>query len=250
MPKQSVQVLIEGGKATAAPPLGPALGPMGVNIGEVVAQINTKTAAFKGMQVPVNVTIDTVTKAFEISVGTPPTSQLIFKETNLKKGAHNPATEKVADIRIEQVIKVALMKQDALLGKDMKGMVKEVIGTCCSMGVLVNGMVATEAIVAVNEGKFDKEISEEKTELSDAELQEQAEEKKKLQAEIEARRAEFTVKANDIINKMKGKDRSAIKHKLIEAEIPKEFIEELLPAEDAAPAEGEAPVEGEAPKAE
>ena len=73
MATEKVEVLIEGGKATAAPPLGPALGPMGVNIGEVVAQINTKTQDFKGMQVPVTVAINTDSKEFTISVGTPPT---------------------------------------------------------------------------------------------------------------------------------------------------------------------------------
>ncbi len=57
MPDQSVECLVEGGKATAAPPLGPALGPLGINIGQVVAEINKKTAEFKGMQVPVKVTV-------------------------------------------------------------------------------------------------------------------------------------------------------------------------------------------------
>ena len=123
MPKQSVDALIEGGKASAAPPLGPALGPLGVNIGEIVTAINQKTASFKGMQVPVKVTIDTETKAFEISVGTPPTASLILKEANIKSGSHNPSTEKVADLRIEQIIRIAKMKEGDLQGKDLKNKV-------------------------------------------------------------------------------------------------------------------------------
>jgi large subunit ribosomal protein L11 len=234
MPKQTVEALVDGGKATAGPPLGPALGPLGVNIGQIIAEINKETESFKGMQVPVKVIVDSDTKEFSITVGTPPTASLLLKEAGLQKGAHNPAAEKIADLRIEQIIRVAKMKQSALLGKTMKSMVKEVIGTCNSIGILVNGMPAIEAIKAVNEGRFDTEIEQEKTELSAAEMKELEEEKKKLQGEIKERRAEFESKANDIINKMKGKDRSAIKHKLLEAEIPKEIIEELMPAEETA----------------
>ncbi|RLE42778.1 50S ribosomal protein L11 [Candidatus Woesearchaeota archaeon] len=234
MPKQSIQVLIEGGKATAAPPLGPALGPLGVNIGQVVAEINNKTAGFKGMQVPVTVIVDTETKEFSIKVGTPPTSQLILKEAGIEKGAHNPKAEKVADLRIEQIIKIAKMKEGSLLGKDLKAKVKEIIGTCNSLGVLVQGMKAVDAIKAVNEGKFDREITEEKTELSAEELKALEEEKKKLQEEIEKRRHEYIERAQAIIKRMEGKERGIIKAKLIEAEIPKEIIDELLPAEEGA----------------
>ena len=82
---QTVDALVEGGKASAAPPLGPALGPLGVNIGQVVAEINKKTADFKGMQVPVKVIIDTDTKEFEIKIGTPPAAELIKQEAGIKK---------------------------------------------------------------------------------------------------------------------------------------------------------------------
>ena len=137
MGKQSVDALINGGQASAAPPLGPALGPLGVNIGLVITEINKKTASFKGMQVPVKITVDTDTKAFEISVGTPPASGLLLKEAGIEKGSGKPQTDKVADILIEQIIKVAKMKEDALLGKTLKAKVKEVIGTANSMGILV-----------------------------------------------------------------------------------------------------------------
>src|SRR3989344_4937513 len=86
MATQTVESLIEGGKATAAPPLGPALGPTGVNIGQVVSEINKKTADMKGMQVPVKVTIDTATKQFTIEIGTPPAAALIKKEAGVEKG--------------------------------------------------------------------------------------------------------------------------------------------------------------------
>jgi len=85
MVSQSVETLIMGGKASAAPPLGPALGPTGVNIGQVVAEINKKTADLAGMQVPVKVTVDTDTKEFTIEIGTPPVAALIKKEAGIKK---------------------------------------------------------------------------------------------------------------------------------------------------------------------
>jgi len=180
MATETVEVLIEGGKATAAPPLGPAMGPLGVNIGEIVENINKKTSAFKGMQVPVKVIVNTDTKEYEIEIGTPPASSLIKKEAGVEKGAANPKIDKVADLKIEQIIKIAKMKETSLLGKTLKEKVKEIIGTCNSMGILVEGVPAFEAIVLVNEGKFDKEIKEEKTELSAEELKELEEGKKKL----------------------------------------------------------------------
>src|SRR3989338_7878119 len=130
MAKQTVDALVPGGKATAAPPLGPALGPLGVNIGQVIVEINKKTSSFKGMQVPVKVIVDTDTKEFTVSVGTPPASALIKQEAGLEKGSSNPLFEKVADIKIEQAIKVSKMKQDSILGKTTKERVKEIIGTC------------------------------------------------------------------------------------------------------------------------
>ena len=106
MAKQIVEALINGGQATAAPPLGPALGPLGLNIGQIILEINKKTASFKGMQVPIKSIADTTTKTFEITVGTPPASSLILKEVGVEKGSGKPDKEKVADIMIEQVIKV------------------------------------------------------------------------------------------------------------------------------------------------
>jgi large subunit ribosomal protein L11 len=249
MVSQSVDAMIPGGKATASPPLGPALGPLGVNIGQVVSEINKKTAAFNGMQVPVKVIVDTDTKEFEISIGTPPASALILKEANIQKGSGTPHTDKVADLLIPQIIKIAKMKEDGMLGKDLKARVKEIIGTCNSMGILVGGKPAVEAIKDVNEGKYDKEIKEEKTELSAEEMKKLEEEKKKLAEEMEARRAEFEAKAKEVLKEMEGKERGEIKAKMAEEGIPDAMIKEFLPVEGEAAAEGkegEKPAEGKA----
>ncbi len=241
MTKEKIDALVEGGKATAGPPLGPAMGPMGVNIGQVIAKINEKTASFKGMQVPVKVIVDTDTKEFEITVGTPPASALIKKEAGIEKGSGNPLADKVADLKIEQVIKIAKMKEDNLSGKTMQARVKEVIGTCNSMGIMVEGVAAKDAIKLVDEGKFDEEIKSGKTELSAEEMKELEEEKKKLAEELKTRRAEFEKMAKDIVEQNKAKTRSQIKAAMVEAKIPAEIYEPLLPADTAkAPAGGAA----------
>tara|TARA_Y100000310_G_scaffold345838_1_gene470953 strand:- start:4358 stop:5161 length:804 start_codon:yes stop_codon:yes gene_type:complete len=239
MVTQTVDAMVAGGKASAAPPLGPALGPLGVNIGEVINSINEKTKSFDGMQVPVKLKVDTETKEYEIEVGTPPTSALIKKEAGVAKGSGQPNTDRIADLLIEQIIKISLMKDTNLLGNSRKEKVKQVIGTCNSMGILVEGVPGVEAIALVNEGKFDEKIKAEKTELSAEELKKLEEEKKKLAADIEKRRKKYEKIAKDIIAKMSGKARGEIKTKLLEAKVPTVIIEELLPVEGAPAEKGE-----------
>jgi len=152
-----LKVMVDGGKASAGAPLGPALGPTGINIGEVVAQINTKTAALAGMKVPVTIIINK-DKTFEIKVGMPPMSALIKKEANAQKGAANPKADKVGNLTIAQVRKIGETKFDSLNSYNKKAVAKEVIGTCDSMGVHVEGMRAKEAMKLLVEGKFDDEF--------------------------------------------------------------------------------------------
>jgi len=247
MATETVEALINGGKASAAPPLGPALGPLGVNIGQVVQEINKKTEAFKGMQVPVTVIVDSETKEFTITVGTPPCSALIKKEAGVKKGAGNPLLDKVADLKIEQIIKISKMKQDALLGKNNFSRVKEVLGTCDSMGVMVEGKPARQTIQDINKGAFKEKIEQGKTELSAEELKKQEAERQRLESELKAKMAEFETRAKQIVDKLEGKARTAIKAALIDAKIPMAMVEKFLPAETAAPAAPAAPAAKAAP---
>lgn len=165
---EKVEAMIEGGKASAAPPLGPALGPMGVNIGQVIAEINKVTADFKGVKVPVKVLIDTSDKSFKIEVGTPPTAGLIKKELGIELGSGVPQKNKVGNIAMEQVIKVAKMKRASLHAKSFKSAVKQVIGSCSSLGILVENKEAKVASQDVEKGMYDdlikKEVSEPSTE--------------------------------------------------------------------------------------
>ena len=158
MAKETIDSLVDGGNASAGPPLGPALGPTGLNIGKVVAAINEKTAAFKGMKVPVKVIIDTDKKDFEIKVGSPPASSLLKKEAGVEAGTKDG--KPIADITLEQLLKVTGMKRDSLLASSLKSAEKEVAGTCVTVGLTIDGMPPKEFIAAVNAGKFDSQLKE------------------------------------------------------------------------------------------
>ncbi len=151
-----VNVMVDGGKANAGP-LGPTLGPLGVRLDLVVKEINQKTAAFAGMKVPVTVIVEK-DKSFSITVGTPPTTSLIRTELQIELGAGNPKSQVVGDLSIDQVIKIARMKESVLVGRSLKSMVREVIGTCTSMGVTVDGLNPREAHLAVVRGEYDSKL--------------------------------------------------------------------------------------------
>lgn len=156
---QSVEVLVDGGKASAGPPLGPALGPTGVNVMNVVKMINEKTADFAGMKVPVTVTIDPKTKSFDVTVGTPPTSALLVAEAGIAKGSGTPKSAKVGNVTIDQVIKVSRMKADSLFGATLKARCKEVAGTANSCGITIDGLDAREWQKRADNGDFDDKLS-------------------------------------------------------------------------------------------
>ncbi len=137
---QKIEVLVEGGKASGGPPLGPALGPLGLNINDVVGRINKETERFAGMKVPVIITVtDPATKKYEISVGTPPASSLLLKEAGATKGSPDPLRQKVGNITMDQVKKIAEMKHESTLSRDIEDTMKEVIGTAISVGVTIDG---------------------------------------------------------------------------------------------------------------
>ncbi|MCP1714903.1 large subunit ribosomal protein L11 [Methanocalculus alkaliphilus] len=155
---ETVEVLVPGGRATAGPPLGPALGPLGINVKAVVDEINLKTKEFNGMTVPVTVEVDDK-KNFTISVGIPPTTALILKEVGSEKGSSSPNTQPVGNLPLEAIIRIARMKQESMLSYDLRNAVKEVIGTCRSVGVTVEGMKSKDAIAAIDAGQFDDQLN-------------------------------------------------------------------------------------------
>jgi large subunit ribosomal protein L11 len=154
--KKVVELLISGGHATAGPPLGPALGPLGINTMAVVNKINEITKDYAGMKVPVKVLVDLENKTFEVAVGTPTASALIVSELKIEKGSGTPNTEKVGNLTMEQVVRIAKIKSPELLATTLKGASKELLGTCVSMGVTVEGKDPREVQNEIDEGIYEE----------------------------------------------------------------------------------------------
>ncbi|MCL6579685.1 MAG: 50S ribosomal protein L11 [Candidatus Bathyarchaeia archaeon] len=157
--KKVIELLVSGGQATAGPPLGPALGPLGVNVLVIVNKINELTKDYSGMKVPVKVSVDPETKDFEVSVGTPTASALIVSELKVEKGSGAPNTQKIGNLSMEQIIRIAKIKREELLAKNLKLAAKEILGSCVSMGVTVEGKDPREIQREIDEGKYDEIFS-------------------------------------------------------------------------------------------
>jgi len=160
MAKTTISVLVDGGKASAGAPLGPALGPLGLNIGEVIAKINEKTKEFEGIKVPVKIIADKATKSLEVEVSSPPVSALLKKKFGLEKGSTEPGKTNVKDVSLKEIIEVARMKKESLLSKDLKAATKIVLGSCVSMGIIVEGKSPKEIQILIDEGQYDSEFGE------------------------------------------------------------------------------------------
>ncbi|MFP4187872.1 MAG: 50S ribosomal protein L11 [Halobacteriales archaeon] len=150
---ETIEPLVEGGEASAGPPLGPALGPTEVNVGQVVQAINEETADFEGTEVPVTVTVED--GDYEIEVGLPPTAALVKDELGFETGSGRPQAEFVADMSAEELKKVAEMKADDLLSYDTKNAAKEIAGSCVCLGVKIEGEDPRRAAERIDEGEFD-----------------------------------------------------------------------------------------------
>jgi len=151
-----VELIVNGGQANAGPPLGPALGPLGVNIVAVVTKINEVTKEYAGMKVPVKVSVDTEYKTFEVTVGTPTASALIVAELKIEKGSGTPSSVKVGDLSMEQMIRIAKIKAPQLLSTNTKDATKELLGTCISIGVTVEGKDPRDIQKDIDAGTYDQ----------------------------------------------------------------------------------------------
>ncbi len=152
---QEVRTMVEGGKATTGPPLGPALGPLGLNLGQIVKEINDKTKDFAGMQVPIILTVtDPAKKIYEIKVGVPPTSALLKKELNIPTASGKRKETVAGNATMEQIVKVAKAKMDSMMANDLRAAVLEVLGTAFSSGINVEGKDAKEIQSLIKEGKM------------------------------------------------------------------------------------------------
>lgn len=129
-----IKLQAPGGQATPAPPIGPALGQHGVNIGQFVSQFNERTKELNGTTVPIEITVY-ADKSFEFIVKSPPAAVLIKQEAGLAKGSGEPNTNKVGSITKEQVRKIAETKMNDLNAFDFEQADKIVEGTARSMGI-------------------------------------------------------------------------------------------------------------------
>jgi len=161
-----VKLLVEGGNMQPGPTLSQKLGPLGINIGEVIKKVNETTKDFKGLKVPVELDIDSSTKEIDVIVFSPPVSELLKKEVGIEKGSGAQKKIQVANASIEQIIFIAKTKLPNLLSKDLKAAVKTVVGSCVSLGILIENKSALEVAKEIEEGKYDTEIKQEKIETS------------------------------------------------------------------------------------
>ena len=159
-----IKLLAEGGNLTPGPALSQKLGPAGINMNVVIQKVNEATKDFKGMKVPVEIEIDTATKAIMIKVSSPPVSGLLKKELGIEKGSGLQKKTKMANASIEQIISVSKTKLPNLLSRNLKNAVKSVLGSCITLGILVENRDPREIIRDIEAGKYDKEINEEITE--------------------------------------------------------------------------------------
>jgi large subunit ribosomal protein L11 len=154
-----VKLLVDGGAMKPGPAVSQKLGPAGINVNEVISKVNEATNGFKGMQVPVTITVDTKTKTFEIEVSSPPMSGLLKKEAGIAKASGLQKKLNSANLSIEQVVKVANTKLPGLLCKDLRAAVKTAVGSCASLGILIENKPAVEIEEKIDAGVYDEQIN-------------------------------------------------------------------------------------------
>ncbi|MEK6819706.1 MAG: 50S ribosomal protein L11 [Nanoarchaeota archaeon] len=159
-----IKILADGGAMAPGPALSQKLGPAGINMGQVIQKINDATQSFKGIKVPVEIDVNTSTKTFIVKVFSPPASELLKKELGIESGSGNQNKMKVGNASIEQIISVAKTKLPNMLARDLKTAVKNIVGTCVSLGVLIESKHPHEIQKEIENGFYDREIKSEKTE--------------------------------------------------------------------------------------
>jgi len=153
-----VKALVTGGSASGGPPIGPSVGPTGINIKDVVDEINKQTIVFKGLTVPVRIECNAETKQFEIFIETPSTASLLLKELGVEKGSSTCSEEKIGNLTLDQIQNVVDAKREKFLDKTYKAALKTVLGTALSVGLTVDGEDPRIIQDRINNGKYDDKI--------------------------------------------------------------------------------------------
>ncbi len=210
-----IKLLVEGGNMSPGPALSQKIGPLGINISEIIKKVNDSTKDFKGLKVPVELEIDSGTKEFEVNVFSPPVSELLKKELGIEKGSAVQLKMQVANASIEQIISIAKTKLPNMLCNDLKSAVKTILGTCVSLGILVENKPAVNIERLINSGKYDKAIQEERTETSE----------------------EKRTKLDEYFNELHTQQEKAAEKEEAEKEVAKAAKEEIETKEEATPPE-------------
>ncbi len=206
-----IKLLVEGGNMKPNPAVAQKIGPLGLNMGKIIQEVNEATKKFSGLKVPVELDIDTKTKNFTIRVSSPPVAELIKRELSIEKGSGEMKKLKVGNLAIEQVIKIAKTKMANMLAKDLKAAVKSVAGSCQSLGVLIESKEAKEIEEEIKKGTYDKEIEEEKIEPSPEKL----EKLKSYFESLKAKQEEIIKKEEEAKDKEEeAKTQEAVKEKV------------------------------------
>ncbi len=226
---EKLKLMVEGGKAKPDANIASKLGPMKIPINDVMNKINEKTVFFEGMKLPVEIIIDK-DKTYTITIGTPPVTELIKKEIGIEKGSPEPNKNKIYNMSIEQVIKIAKMKKDSMLANNLKSAVKNIIGSAGSMGILVEGKNPHEAVQLVNQGFFDKEINSEKIETSLEKKKELEEDLKIIQKELQKELEKEKALEEQLKTKVEEKKVEAVTAETVPTEGGKPGEEKKAPA--------------------
>lgn len=173
-----MKLLVDGGAMKPGPTIAQKLGPAGINMGKLIGDINNATKEFSGIKVPVSVDVNTKTKTYTIEVSSPSVAEMLKKEFGLEAGSGQPHKLRMANAAFEQIIKVAKMKESGMLSKDFKSTLKCVVGSCVSLGILIENKDPKIVSKEVDKGIYDSLIKEGKTEVS-------AEKRSKLNAHFE-----------------------------------------------------------------
>ena len=152
---RTVTLKVKGGQASPAPPLGPAIEQLGLDVKEVVEKINKLTEKFKGFEVKVKIVVDEETKEYDIEVRGPTTTELLLKAVGADRPSGDPMHQKIGDLPFEKIVEIAILKKHDMLAKTLKAAVKTVLGSARSIGITVDGKDPKQVTREVEEGVYD-----------------------------------------------------------------------------------------------
>jgi len=234
--------MVEGGKASTSPQLAQTLGPLKMDMKQVLGDINTKTSVYQGLKVPVELNINEKDKSYTIFIKSPPAAELIKNSMKVETGSGEPEKKKIGNISIEQLMGIAKMKMESLFTHDLKASIKTVAGTCNSIGILIEGNDSRTFNQLLGEGKYDAAIKSGNTEVSPERLEELKEELKVKQVELDKIFAKKAKAAEELKAEI-----AAAAPKKEEAVVPAAGEEKKETAPGATPADEKKPAEKAAP---